>query len=45
MEKAITRLYNKMNSNMDIAPPGIIGPAIKVRSIDDVPVLALTLWS
>ncbi len=45
MEKAITRLYNKMNSNMDIAPPGIIGPVIKVRSIDDVPILALTLWS
>ena len=45
MEEAITRLYNKLNSNMDIAPPGIIGPMVKVRSIDDVPILGLTLWS
>jgi multidrug efflux pump subunit AcrB len=45
MEAAITRLWNKILGNMDLAPMGIMQPLIKVRSIDDVPVLALTLWS
>ena len=45
MEEAITRLHNKLNTNMDVAPPGIVGPMVKVRSIDDVPMLTLTLWS
>jgi multidrug efflux pump subunit AcrB len=45
MEEAITRLWNKILGNMDLAPMGIMQPIIKVRSIDDVPILALTLWS
>jgi len=45
MDQAITRLWNKMLGNMDLAPPGVMQPIIKVRSIDDVPILALTLWS
>jgi multidrug efflux pump subunit AcrB len=45
MEKAITRFYNKMDSNMDLAPPGILPPLFKTRSIDDVPIMTLTLWS
>ncbi len=45
MEAAITRLWNKILGNMDLAPMGIMQPIIKVRSIDDVPVLTLTLWS
>ncbi len=43
-EDAIVRTYNKMYSNFDRIPPGVSGPLIKVRSIDDVPILALTLW-
>jgi len=43
-EDAIVRTYNKMYSNFDRIPPGVSQPLIKVRSIDDVPVLALTLW-
>ncbi len=43
-EDAIIRTYNKMYSNFDRIPPGVSQPLIKVRSIDDVPVLALTLW-
>ncbi len=30
---------------MDQAPPGIMPPLVKVRAIDDVPMLTLTLWS
>ncbi len=46
MEKAITRLNNKMFGNADLMPPGmVIPPLIKVRSIDDVPMMTLTLWS
>jgi multidrug efflux pump subunit AcrB len=43
-EDAIIRTYNKLYSNFDRIPPGVSQPLIKVRSIDDVPILALTLW-
>ena len=44
-EKSIVRLYNKMHGNFDLVPSGASLPLIKPRSIDDVPILALTLWS
>jgi multidrug efflux pump subunit AcrB len=44
-EKSIVRLNQKMFANFDLIPPGARPPLIKPRSIDDVPVLALTLWS
>ncbi|MGE5216749.1 MAG: efflux RND transporter permease subunit, partial [Chloroflexota bacterium] len=44
-EDAIVRLYNKLYSNFDLIPPGASRPLIKPRSIDDVPILSLTLWS
>jgi multidrug efflux pump subunit AcrB len=44
-EKAIVRLNQKLSSNVDRIPPGASPPLIKLRSIDDVPILALTLWS
>ena len=43
-ENAIVATYNKLYSNFDRIPPGVSQPIIKVRSIDDVPILALTLW-
>ncbi|MGH9520916.1 MAG: efflux RND transporter permease subunit, partial [Terriglobales bacterium] len=43
-EDAIIRTYNKLYSNFDRIPPGVSQPIIKVRSIDDVPIVALTLW-
>src|SRR5438445_462213 len=43
-ENAIVQTYNKLYSNFDRIPPGGSQPIIKVRSIDDVPILALTLW-
>ena len=44
-EKSIVKLYNKMYANFDLIPPGASTPLIKPRSIDDVPILAITLWS
>jgi multidrug efflux pump subunit AcrB len=44
-EDSIVKLYNKLYSHFDLIPPGASKPLIKPRSIDDVPVLALTLWS
>ncbi len=44
-EDALIRLYTKMYSNFDKIPPGASQPLIKSRSIDDVPILTLTLSS
>src|SRR5271157_3267386 len=43
-EDAIVRTYNKMYSNFDRIPQGASQPLIKARSIDDVPVLAMSFW-
>lgn len=44
-EDAIVKLYNKLYAHLDLIPPGASQPLVKPRSIDDVPILALTLWS
>ena len=44
-EDAIVRLNQKMSANFDLIPPGASHPLVKPRSIDDVPILGLTLWS
>jgi multidrug efflux pump subunit AcrB len=44
-EQSIVKLYNKLMSNADLVPAGVMQPLIKPRSIDDVPVFAATLWS
>ena len=44
-EKSIVRLNQKLSANMDLIPPGASPPLVKPRSIDDVPILALTFWS
>lgn len=44
-EDALIRLYTKMYANFDKIPPGASQPLIKSRSIDDVPILTLTLSS
>lgn len=43
-EEAMTRVYTKTFANMDMLAPGVGHPLIKPRSIDDVPILTLTLW-
>ena len=44
-EDAIVRLNQQLFSNLDLIPPGVSPPLVKPRSIDDVPILALTLSS
>ncbi|EAX48525.1 acriflavin resistance protein [Thermosinus carboxydivorans Nor1] len=44
-EASLVKLYTKLMANYDRIPPGVSQPLVKARSIDDVPVLALTLWS
>ncbi|MGE0407060.1 MAG: efflux RND transporter permease subunit, partial [Candidatus Korobacteraceae bacterium] len=43
-EDAIVQTYNKLYANLDRIPPGVSQPIVKARSINDVPILALTLW-
>jgi multidrug efflux pump subunit AcrB len=45
LEPALVRLNQKLAANADRIPPGVIGPIVKPRSIDDVPILAVTVWS
>ena len=44
-EKSVVRLNQKLAANFDLIPPGASHPLVKPRSIDDVPILALTLAS
>lgn len=44
-EESLVKLYNELMKNMDQMPPGVSMPLVKSKSIDDVPVLVLTLWS
>ncbi|MBA3002470.1 MAG: efflux RND transporter permease subunit [Desulfurivibrio sp.] len=45
MEDAIVRLNQKLATNFDRIPHGVLPPLVKPHTIDDVPVLALTLHS
>jgi len=45
MEESLVKLYNKLMSHYDLIPPGVSQPMVKPKSIDDVPILSLTLWS
>ena len=44
-EPALVRLNQKLSANFDRIPPGASHPLVRPRSIDDVPILSLTLWS
>jgi multidrug efflux pump subunit AcrB len=44
-ETALVRLNQKLAAHFDLIPPGASGPLVKPRSIDDVPIVAVTLWS
>ncbi|SNY95312.1 efflux RND transporter permease subunit [Flagellimonas pacifica] len=45
IERSLVRLYDEINKHMDQMPDGVTMPLVKTRAIDDVPMLALTLWS
>ena len=44
-DQAAVRVHTKIQSAIDSMPPGIMPPVVKPRTIDDVPVVAYTLWS
>ncbi|MDN3656528.1 efflux RND transporter permease subunit [Ferruginibacter paludis] len=44
VERSLVKLYTELMKHMDVMPQGVTMPLIKTRSIDDVPVLAFTLW-
>ncbi len=45
VERSLVRLYNELMKHADKMPQGTTQPLIKTRSIDDVPMMTLTLWS
>jgi len=45
LEQVLVRLNQKLQANYDRIPPGVAAPLIKPRTIDDVPIAALTLHS
>jgi multidrug efflux pump subunit AcrB len=44
-ERSLVKVYDKLAAGMDRMPAGATPPLVRTRGIDDVPVLALTLWS
>jgi len=45
LENALVRLNQKLQANFDRIPLGVTPPLVKPRTIDDVPILAVTLHS
>ena len=45
VERSLVKLHQKLMGNADKIPPGASAPLVKSRSIDDVPILALTFHS
>ena len=43
-DQAAVRVHSKIASVMDEFPEGVVAPVVKPRTIDDVPVVAYTLW-
>jgi multidrug efflux pump subunit AcrB len=44
-ERSLVKLHRKLEANADRMPSGASPPLVKARSIDDVPILALTFHS
>ncbi|MFP8489080.1 efflux RND transporter permease subunit [Gracilimonas sp. Q87] len=45
IEESLVRLYNEIMKFMEKKPEAVTMPMIKTRSINDVPIVTLTLWS
>lgn len=45
VERSYVKLYDELAKHENMFPQGVYKPMVKTRSIDDVPMLALTLWS
>ena len=42
---SIVKVHDKLQSNLDRIPPGVEMPLVKPKSVDDVPIVTVTLWS
>ena len=45
MGPSIVKVHDKLQMNLDKIPPGVSLPLVKPKSVDDVPVITITLWS
>ncbi|MGW8123535.1 efflux RND transporter permease subunit [Roseivirga echinicomitans] len=45
VERSYVKLYDELEKNKGMFPEGVYQPMVKTRSIDDVPMLGITLWS
>jgi multidrug efflux pump subunit AcrB len=45
VERSYVKLYDELAKHEGMFPKGVYKPLVKTRSIDDVPMLGLTLWS
>lgn len=45
LESSLVKLYDKLSSNRDRMPYGVSEPLVKPKGVDDVPVVAFTLYS
>ncbi|MEI6413198.1 MAG: efflux RND transporter permease subunit, partial [Pseudomonadota bacterium] len=45
MGPSLVKVNDKLDSNMDKIPPGVMHPLVRAKGIDDVPVVNITLWS
>ncbi len=45
MGPSLVKVNDKLASNMDKIPPGVLPPMVKSKGVDDVPIVTLTLWS
>ncbi len=45
MEPSLVKVNDKLDSNRDRLPHGVMAPLVKAKGIDDVPAVNITLWS
>ncbi|MFN8274721.1 MAG: efflux RND transporter permease subunit [Flavobacteriaceae bacterium] len=45
VERSYVKLYDELGKHQDLFPAGVMKPMVKTRTIDDVPMLGITLWS
>ena len=45
IERSYVKLYDELMKHQQDFPEGVYAPIVKTRSIDDVPMMGITLWS
>lgn len=45
IERSYVKLYDELMKHQGLFPQGVMQPMVKTRSIDDVPMMGVTLWS